>query len=287
MATPAVLALRKAQEEDRSRLANLLHFESHVHRHLDWRHALDWLGRHPFLVAEKSGRISAALACPPDPPSIAWLRLFAVSARITPAEAWKILWPAAQEHLAEKADQVVAIPLQGWFNELLSASSFDHVHNVVVLEWQPEFEKSLLKQTEQAADVRAMRNEDLTGVHAVDNSGFPILWQHSLETIQMAFAHCSNATVIEIEGVIAAYQISTISNQGLHLARLAVHPKWQGRHFAQSLVLQLQTEISQMQSQKLTVNTQDINKPSLALYEKAGFEFTDESFPVFQLDPKD
>ena len=286
MATPAVLTLRKAQEEDRGRLANLLHFEAHVHRHLDWRHALDWLGRHPFLVGEFSGRLGAALACPPDPPGIAWLRLFAVSARTTPATAWNMLWPAAHELLAEKVEQVVAIPLQGWFNELLSASNFDHAHNVVVLEWQPQFDRSLLKHSEQAADVRAMRNEDMSGVHAVDNGGFSPLWQHSLETIQMAFAHCANATVIEVEGVIAAYQISTISNQGLHLARLAVHPNWQGRHFAQSLVKQLQSEVSQLHTQRLTVNTQDINKPSLALYEKAGFEFTDESFPVFQLDPK-
>jgi ribosomal protein S18 acetylase RimI-like enzyme len=284
MATPAVLTLRKAQEEDRGRLANLLHFEAHVHRHLDWRHALDWLGRHPFLVAENSGRLGAALACPPDPPSIAWLRLFAVSARTTPSEAWKVLWPAAEEQLAEKVNQVVAIPLYGWFNELLSASQFEHVHNVVVLEWEPEFEKSLLNQGEQVADVRAMRNEDLASVLAVDNGGFPPLWQHSLETIQMAFAHCSNATIIEVEGEVAAYQISTISGQGLHLARLAVHPKWQGKHFAQSLVHKLQSEVGQLQKQRLTVNTQDINKPSLALYEKAGFKFTNESFPVYQLE---
>lgn len=284
MVTPAVLTLRDAQEEDRGRITNLLHFESHVHRHLDWRRASDWLGQHPYLVAENSGRLAAALACPPDPPGVSWLRLFAVSARATPVEAWKILWPAAKEQLAYRAEQSVAIPMQDWFEALLKNSHFDHSHNVVVLDWKPQFDTRMESNEKNQSTIRTMKNEDLNAVFAVDNAGFAPLWQHSLETIQIAFAQSTRATVVEMEGKVVAYQISTISNQGLHLARLAVHPDWQGRHLAQTLVAHLQQEVSQMSEQRLTVNTQDINKPSLGLYEKAGFQFTDESYPVYQLD---
>ena len=284
MATPAVLTLRKAQEDDRGRLANLLHFETHVHRHLDWRRTLDWLGQQPFIVAENSGRLTAALACPPDPPAVAWLRMFAVSARTTPSEAWKILWPAAQEMFNKDTRQIVAIPLEKWLQDLLNNSQFEHVHNVVVLDWQPEYGSDDQREEDARVTTRTMRIDDLGEVYAVDNASFPPLWQHSLKTIQMAFAHCAHSTVIEIDGKIAAYQISSISNLGLHLARLAVHPDWQGKHLAQSLVQHLQEEVSQMPTKRLTVNTQDINMPSLALYQKKGFQLTGEKFPVFEMD---
>jgi ribosomal-protein-alanine N-acetyltransferase len=284
MATPAVLTLRKAQHDDRGRLANLLHFETHVHQHLDWRRTLDWLGQQPFMLAENSGRLTAALACPPDPPAVAWLRLFAVSARTMPSEAWKMLWPAAQEMFNSETKQIVAIPLEKWFQELLNSSQFEHVHNVVVLDWQPDYASNDPKGEEAKGNIRPMRIDDLAEVHAVDNASFQPLWQHSLKTIQMAFAHCAHSTVIEFEGKIAAYQISSLSNQGLHLARLAVHPDWQGQHLAQTLVQHLQEEVRQMPTKRLTVNTQDINEPSLALYEKTSFQRTGEKFPVFEMD---
>src|SRR3990170_910727 len=101
MAAPAVLSLRPAMEEDRSRLTILLHFETYVHRHLDWRQPLDWLGQDPYFVLETGERLSAALACQPDPPGVAWVRIFAVATRLDPAEAWTNLWPPARNSLVE------------------------------------------------------------------------------------------------------------------------------------------------------------------------------------------
>ena len=43
------LPVRTARPDDRQALANLIHFEVYVHRHLDWRHPLDWLGCQPYL----------------------------------------------------------------------------------------------------------------------------------------------------------------------------------------------------------------------------------------------
>ncbi len=195
-----------------------------------------------------------------------------------------MLWPAAQEMFNKDTRQIVAIPLEKWLQDLLNNSQFEHVHNVVVLDWQPEYGSDDQREEDARVTTRTMRIDDLGEVYAVDNASFPPLWQHSLKTIQMAFAHCAHSTVIKIDGKIAAYQISSISNQGLHLARLAVHPDWQGKHLAQSLVQHLQEEVSQMPTKRLTVNTQDINMPSLALYQKKGFQLTGEKFPVFEMD---
>jgi ribosomal-protein-alanine N-acetyltransferase len=81
---------------------------------------------------------------------------------------------------------------------------------------------------------------------------------------------------------VAAYQISTPSSQGLHLARLATHPNFQGRGLAKALILHVQEQVARRPHQRLTVNTQDNNIPSLGLYQKLGFKLTGEAFPVYQ-----
>ena len=58
------LQARLASLEDQRQIANLMYFESHVHRHLDWRTPLDWLGSPYYWVVEENGRLVAVLACP-------------------------------------------------------------------------------------------------------------------------------------------------------------------------------------------------------------------------------
>jgi len=283
MAAPAVLSLRPAIEEDRSRLANLLHFETHVHRHLDWRRPLDWLGSAPFFVTESAGRLSAALACPPDPPGVAWVRLFAAITRLDTAEAWSALWPAALDQLSElKAQQAAAIPLQDWFRNLLAKSDFEYTHNVVVLEWKTKAGMQTNGHSNDLPTIRLMTEKDLAGVHQVDTAAFAPLWQNSLNALTLAFKQAGLATLVEEKGNVIAYQISTQSSQGLHLARLATHPNAQGRGWALNLVKDLQSKLLNRGAFLLSVNTQDNNIPSLNLYKKLGFILTGEKFPVYQ-----
>lgn len=278
MASPAVLTVRPAQEEDRNHLAHLLHFETYVHRHLDWRQPVDWLGDEPYMVIESGGRVLSALACPPDPREVAWIRLFACSSRLAPSTAWEQLWPAAREHLiAHQAEQAVVLPLHKWFKELLENHDFDHAHNVVVLDWlpDPDFQPSA------GAQIRPMSATDLPGVHAVDNEAFPALWRNSLHAVELAYKQAAYCTVIELDGRVAAYQISTPSSQGLHLARLAVHPDFQGRRLAFALGEDVKAFAVQHNMNRLTVNTQTTNVASLGLYNKLAFDFTGEEFPVY------
>lgn len=281
MASPAVLSLRSAIQEDRSKLANLLHFETYVHRHLDWRRPLDWLGHHPYLILETTGKVNAALACPPDPDQIAWIRLFAASARTDPAEAWAQLWPVAEQELKDLGVHVAAaIPLHDWFRQLLLSTYFEHIDNVVLLDWKRE-EEPLAESSEHV--IRDMQEQDLPGVFQVDQAAFAPLWQNSLQAVELAFRQSGSATVIEDNGRVVAYQISTVGSHGLHLARLATHPKYQAQGMALALVKDLQSRVIADGDKQLTVNTQEGNLPSLALYEKLGFKRTNEEFPVFEL----
>jgi ribosomal-protein-alanine N-acetyltransferase len=274
--------VRSVSEEDRQKLANLIHFEAHIHRHLDWRSPLDWVGNHPYLILEGNGDILAALACPPDPPDVAWIRLFAVSSEISVKEAWKELWPEAQSQLSASGTKIfaAAIPLQNWFKDLLEDNNFTHSNNVIVLSWKG----STLPETSLADDamIRLMNLDDIMHVETVDMVAFGNVWQNSQSCLEVAFRQAAIATVVEVSGEVAGYQISTMTSMGGHLARLAVKPKFQGLGLGYALVCDMLSQFNRRNVRNVTVNTQEDNMISLSLYQKAGFRRSGEKFPVYQ-----
>lgn len=272
------VSVRLAQDQDRRQLANLIHFGSWVHRHLDWRQPLDWIGYQPYLIAERDGQILAALACPPDPPEAAWMRLFAVSSDMTVAEAWEFLWPAAHEYLW--GITVAAIPLQGWLSQQLASAKFSHTHDVAMLTW----ENQKLPPESMAPDciLRLMNFDDLVLVKDLDTKAFAPIWQQSMNMLEIAFQQAAVATIAEDEEGIIGYQISTAGSGGGHLARLAVHPRVQGEGVGYSIVRDMLVQFYRRGALKVTVNTQLDNEASLALYQKAGFSHTSEIYPVYE-----
>ncbi len=275
--------VRSATADDRQNLANLIHFETHVQRHLEWRSALDWLGYFPYKILEKNGNLVAAMACPPDPPQIGWIRLFVASSNISLENAWKKLWPSIESETksAAIADRIVSIPLYYWFRNLLEMSDFIPIENVVVLAWSTG---TILPGTREPllTPLRRMMAEDLEMVETVDHTSFTPVWQTSRFTLEAAFKQSAVATVAESGNQIVGYQISTATTRGGHLARLAVHPQFQGQGIGYALVRDALLKFTQRGAQTITVNTQKGNLASLAIYQKAGFLATGEDYPVFQ-----
>ncbi len=273
--------IRTALSSDRSRLANLIHFGSHIHQHLDWKPPLDWIGNKPYLLAEAGGDIIATLACPPDMPEITWIRLFASSSLINIESAWNLLWSHAIRELADLGLKcVAAISLQGWFNELLGGSGFAHTDNVVVLMW----DRSTALPEPRARDIsiRLMLPEDLKIIEQIDHDAFDDVWKNSFESLEIAFEQSALATVAEAGKKLVGYQYSTSSPMGGHLARLAVRTDFQGQGIGYLLVQQALKQFSAQGVRHVTVNTQKNNHASLALYAKAGFNSTGESYRVYQ-----
>ena len=280
MITQLKTNIRPAIDQDHRQLANLVHFESHVHRHLDWKSPLDWFGAEPFLVAEENGTIKAALVCPADPEDVFWIRLFVVAASWSVKEGWESLWPEAKAYFNDKPQaRIVAIPLQPWFQSLLEKTGFQHVHDVVSLIWQRD---KLPVPVEPTVKMRSMNADDLKAVADLDEIAFGRLWRNSLESLQIAFQQAALATVAEDNNRLIGYQISTASPMGGHLARLAVHPDSQGRGIGFALASDVLDQFRRRGALRVTVNTQRDNVTSLTLYQKCGFHLTGESYPVYQ-----
>ena len=273
--------IRNAMPSDRSRLANLIHFGSHIHQHLDWKPALDWIGSSPYLVAEKGNEIVATLACPPDLPDITWIRLFAASPSINVSKAWQWLWEVADKEIDQMGKlQVAVISLQSWFNGLLETSSFEHTDNVIVLMW--DHTNDIPNPGAKKINLRPMLPEDLETILTIDHEAFGAVWKNSMEALELAYQQSSLATVAEYGDEIVGYQYSTASSMGGHLARLAVKTDMQGKGIGYLLVNQVLNQFKKQGSKHVTVNTQQNNAASLALYLKAGFTLTGESYRVYQ-----
>ena len=273
------LVARTANPSDRTQIANLMYFEPHVHRHLDWRAPLDWLGASEYWVLEQSGIITAALACPPDPEGVAWLRLFAHSSLVPLVEAWTILWETARTALQGRDLVVAAITVSDWFESLLVDNGFTGQQQIVVLEQNSfRFQQPLIPSDIQ---IRPMSEADLPAVVLVDDAGFERLWKNSLNTLRFGFLQAGFATVAQINDEVVGYQISTRNSFGAHLARLAVAPQQQRHGIGYYLVQDLLNKTRLAGLQRLTVNTQSDNRASLALYKKIGFVLTGERYTVF------
>lgn len=275
--------VRPATPSDYDRLTRLVNSDLRVHRHLDWKTPLDWLGRQPFLVAENHNLIESVLACPPDPPGVAWIRLFAAVGHLSAEDYFKRLIEPAAAILSTNQPVVIgAIALYDWFERILEHSGFHLRQHIVVLEWH---QNSLFKSEPlQDIEIRQMLPDDLPAVSIVDNAAFEPLWHNSLEALTLAYNQAAWSTVAVQDGEIIGYQISTAIPLSGHLARLAVIPGLQRGGVGSALVIDVMKHFRREGAWRVTVNTQDTNTISLALYEKLGFRRTGEVFPVFVLE---
>lgn len=278
--------VRPADTRDHQQLSNLIFFESRLHRHLDWRSPLEWLGAPFYWALEEDGQITAALACPTERDQIAWVRLFVYTGRWSAESAWNLIWAAARQEIAQAGGaRVAAIAIQPWFQDVLAGSDFENRQQIVMLEWryQPSF-ASTGPRGPDGIRIRRMTEADLPDVEQTDAASFEPLWQNPLETIRKAFGQALYATVAENEHGILGYQLSTGGGQRAHLARLAVHPAVQGQGAGRALLSDLFRYITYAGISRLSVNTQSDNQASLNLYQRMGFVRTGEEYPVFSFD---
>jgi ribosomal protein S18 acetylase RimI-like enzyme len=274
------ITVRPFINSDKMGLADLIHYHSHVHRHLDWRHPLEWAGKPPFLVGEVDGRLGGVLSVPEHPPEVAWIRFFASADWTSFQEIWDTLWNNALHELRAKGGirLIASLSLDEWFSKLLKKSGFEIINHVVTLIWDST---TIVPNGKIDIKIRNMTYDDLARVAELDSISFPNLWCNTLDDLQLAFRQAAIATVAESERNLVGYQICTSTQIGGHLARLAVHPQMQGQGIGGFIIHDLMQQFKTRGAQAITVNTQSDNYSSLALYKKLGFGLTGENYPVF------
>ena len=213
---------------------------------------------------------------------IAWVRLFVHAGSWSAENAWNALWYAARAEIAQAGGaRVAVIAMQPWFQQILVASHFKNIQQIVMLEWQYQ---PWAGSGAQGIHVRKMLETDIPDVEKTDITSFDPLWQNSLETLHRAYAQSLIATVAENDTGIIGYQLSTGGGHRAHLARLAVNSSMQGRGVGRALLGDLFSKLVNNGIYHLSVNTQSDNAVSLSLYQKMGFIRTGEQYPVYVFD---
>jgi ribosomal-protein-alanine N-acetyltransferase len=280
MRTDKAWSIRPAAAQDRDVVASLLQKASFRHEHLDWVDALDLIGQNPFLLAYGPSGLAACIACPPDVPTVAWVRLLLVHARRDLPRVWSDLWPAIPPILIElDVASVAALPVSEWMAVVLESSGFTQSDTVVFLEWRHR----LPAAPPSTVALRAMRREDLHNVARLDQAAFDPMWQLSEALLGHALAQSQVATVALDGQEVVGYHISTSTTVGAHIARLAVHPRRHRNAIGSALVGDALLRLHRRGHDRVSVNTQQSNAPSLALYSKLGFRRTGQDYPVYQV----
>jgi len=273
------LLCRPANRSDHTSLSAFLGGDIKLHRHMDWRTKLDWLGYQPFWLLKDKRQIQGVLSFPPDLAGVYWIRLFAASSYFPLAKAWEMLFSNAfQQYLFPKEAMIVALAYQSWMKNLLLSHGWQEYHQVVLMHWSGRLPEKVDLPCE--ALLRPMMHIDLEQVAFIDAQSFEPVWQHSSDAITRAFKQSVYATVVEIDDEVVGYQISTAEQFRAHLARLAVLPALRCQGIGYALVRDMLKHFKRPWTREISVNTQHNNQDSIRLYKKLGFELTEDSYPI-------
>lgn len=218
------------------------------------------------------------LDCPPGAEGVSWLRLFAADPVFNLRHIWGELWGETKARLPDQ-DTVHVLASSFWLPGLLKESSFQHTHDIVIMERKPS--RTDRPPGPPGISLRWMKEEDVEDVYNIDQAAFAPLWQISREEVHAAFLTGDVATLAVDGKKLIGYQISTANSQGAALMRIAVHPEHQGRGAGTALLNHLLQAAASWGDLPITVNTQKTNLRSVQLYKKFGFT-PSKTHPVFQ-----
>ena len=276
------MKLRQTSREDRTVVEGLIAHAPWSHVHLDWLDPANLIDQEPFILAISGDSSVGTLGCPPDLPEAAWVRTFASADGYEVEEVWDLLWAQGSSRLLElEVEHVAALALENWFEQLVQKSGFKHTNSVIFYELGLELGSNAI--SEPTHELRSIRTTDAEAILDLDRLAFEPIWQLSRESLAVAIIQASSASLVEENGAIIGYQITTGSPFGAHLARLAVLPAHQRKGLGTALVNDAALSVQELGLGMLSVNTQENNHSSRKLYEKMGFRKTGKEFPVFEM----
>jgi ribosomal-protein-alanine N-acetyltransferase len=253
-------------------------------RHIGWHPVSFWVGRPVSLCLKKpDGSLSAALLASPDRLQVAWLHLFAAGNPPGARAAWNRLWPEAQAGLARlEVPCVWVMTTLDWMIDLIRESGFAETGRVVAYALRPS---RLIPTGGDLGSLSPMQESDLPEIERLDQAAFSPPWQMDSEALRETRERSVWTAVLRREGEIAGYLMASRTPQGVHITRVAVHPREQNKGAGRLLLTRLLNVFCRQGAPRITVNTQIDNHRSRRLYRSLGFAETGESYPVFRIDP--
>jgi ribosomal-protein-alanine N-acetyltransferase len=167
-----------------------------------------------------------------------------------------------------------------WLNELLDRYGF------TTREWVVTFERIGMEPPTRPAlnpaQIRTAHYSDLPALSRLDELAFDQLWHKPFSNFREALAKADSFAVATVAEQIVAYEWCEVYGQHAHLTRLAVHPAYQGQGIGGQLLYRAINDVLERGANLITLNTQENNARSQALYKRFGFVDTPERIPILR-----
>lgn len=265
-------------------ILSLMFYSRHTHTHLDWYKAGSWLDleQKVVLLAFDGDHLVGVMGVSDPLNGASWLRMVIIAQGYDPTIVLSFLWEQLRVSLMRMAVQTSSIlVINPWIARFLPALGFQYLENVVTMHRSAQ----LIPPEPTSPNVK-LRNgylEDIYGIMTVDHAAFPPPWQMSATDMRLSQRQAASCTVAVQDKVIVGYEIATRHNTNGHLARLAVHPDYQGKHIGQGLLNNLLQRFDKRGVKAMTVNTQQSNVRSQRVYENYGFIRNGFDLAVWQI----
>jgi len=230
-----------------------------------------------FLAEDRTG-LGGFLLLEAQPPDLAMVVAAALRDTWGGSAYLDLLLPEVEQLARNRGISTLAcIGYDAWLTTGLEERGFEIGEWVVNFERYGDWPRSVVGIP---AQVRTAHINDLPAIMALDSLAFGQLWRKSAGNFSEALARAISFVVAEINGQIIGYEWCEIHHHHAHLSRLAVHPAYQGQGIGAQLLYQAIIDSLARGVKLMTLNTQENNHRSHALYKRFGFVQTDQRVPV-------
>ncbi len=220
-------------------------------------------------------------------PNRAYLRAVALARGYSPSADIPRLITAAEAYLAEYAPAhlVTVYGDHSWLNRALVEAGYTVAEEVQFLalahlrRWQPPRLSSDRAQGIRALQLRPCQPDDLPILAHLDAHTFTPLWHFGIDGLR-ELLFTSRLQVATINDALVGYTAISYREGSAHLARLAVHPQWQGQGLGHALLLDVLLDAQREGIDTVMLNTQVHNTRAERLYRSYGFRPTNQIVPV-------
>jgi ribosomal-protein-alanine N-acetyltransferase len=268
------LTLTSYQHGHQNAVFRLLRSQTRSQVHLNWRPVHQWLNDPgvSMVLAWDQAQLVGALAASPPQSGTCWLQLIALHDNRQADDLLPMLWDAMRQELLKKGiTRIAVLAMRAWLETALAVLGFHPLVSIVSM----CYSGGVIPATRPTGWViRPIKVQDVPAVLTVDQMAFEPLWQMLDPELRQAVCDSAYATLAEFNGQVIGYQLCTLAQNNIHLARLATAPQFQGQGVAGALLRDALRYFQKRGVTLMTVNTQEDNQTSLHLYHRCGFEYS-------------